>query len=361
MKEEVKGNEDDIHTQTELMIKKIQEQMRLTHEALDVGRQRYEGSKTFASSKSMRLPNKSQNPPKQHQNLIKIEDSSLEFVNLEENYAQKPENAPFDDCCSICSSKIYYHKYICVVCKDCILCPKCEIEHDHPVLKCKSNQLSTLESVYIYINTRNQLVKDNKNNNSGFLSSIFSKQHELKLECNSYSFTMRPNKKIKIPISISNLSGVEFDCGKNKLALFGRNNKDLKIYTVVLNNIINKSEQIDALIKIESNDICKIYDFTIELFSLMLNKLKSNILNFKVEINIDKEDEELNKYFKEYPKIIIESKKIKKGIKKILEDTNDRFNPIIILQYLKNNNGDVDETFSNLMNNNNNININILK
>ena len=152
----------------------------------------------------------------------------------------------------------------------------------------------------------------------------------------------------------------EINCLKNKVVLFGRNNKDLKIYTVVLNHIINKSEQIDTLIKIESNDICKIYDFTIELFSLMLNKLKSNILNFKVEINNDKEDEELNKYFKEYPKIIIESKNIKKGIKKILEDTNDRFNPIIILQYLKNNNGNVDETFSNLMNNNNN-NINILK
>ena len=333
MKEEVKGNEDDIHTQTELMIKKIQEQMRLTHEALDVGRQRYEGSKTFASSKSMRLPNKSQNPPKQHQNLIKIEDSSLEFVNLEENYAQKPENAPFDDCCSICSSKIYYHKYICVVCKDCILCPKCEIEHDHPVLKCKSNQLSTLESVYIYINTRNQLVKDNKNNNSGFLSSIFSKQHELKLECNSYSFTMRPNKKIKIPISISNLSGVEFDCGKNKLALFGRNNKDLKIYTVLLEDKINKSEQIETFITIESNSICKMYDFNIELFSLLTSKLKNNILNFKVEVNNDNEEEDLNIFFKEYPKILIESKKIKEGIKKIYIDSKKKISSFIYLTF----------------------------
>jgi hypothetical protein len=36
-KEEEKVQEDDIHTQTELMIKRIQEQMRLTQEVLNRG------------------------------------------------------------------------------------------------------------------------------------------------------------------------------------------------------------------------------------------------------------------------------------------------------------------------------------
>ena len=346
-KEEEKVQEDDIHTQTELMIKRIQEQMRLTQEVLNRGITRPNESDGFNPYKSMKLPSsKNENPPKQHQNLIKIEDSSLEFVNLEENYAKKPENALFDDCCSICSSKIYFRKYICVVCKDCILCPKCEIEHEHPVLKCKSPPLSTLESVYVFINTRNQLVKDFKNNtSSGFLSNIFSKYYELKLESNSYEFTIRPNKKIRIPISISNLSGTEFDCGSNKVVLFGRNNKDLKIYTVCINDKLNKSEQTETFITIESNDICKVYDFTIELFSLLSSKLKNNILNFKIEVNNDNEEESLNDFFKEYPKVIIESKKIKEGVKKIYLDSKNKYDPLIILQYLKNNNGNVDEAF----------------
>jgi len=361
MKEENENeNEnDDIHAQTENMLKKIEEQMRLSKEVLNINKKppKLEKIDLPDISKSEILPKKNNLT---NQNLIKIKDSALEFVNLEENFSKKPDNAPFDDFCSICSSKIYYIKYICIVCKDCILCQKCEGEHKHPVLKCKFNQLSTLEDIYTYINNNNTEIKNNQNNNQGFLSNFFFNKCEFKLECNSNSFSMRPNSQKFIPISITNLSNAEINCLKDKVVLFGRNSKDLNIYTVFLNNIINKSEQIDILIKIESNDICKIYDFTIELFSLVLNKLKSNVLNFKVEINNDKEDEELNNYFKEYPKITIESKNIKKGVKKILEDTNNKFNPIIVMQYLKNNNGNIDETFSNLTNNINNINNNII-
>ena len=353
MKED-SDSDEDIHLQTENILKKINEQVKLSQEALNLNsKPKLEEVKVPDNSKSMILPKKEN----LHQNLVKLNDSSLEFVNLDENLVKKPENAPFDEFCSICSSKIYYSKYICVVCKDCILCQKCENEHKHPVLKCKFRQLSTLEDVFIYMNTYNPEIKNKINNDGGFLSNIFSNKYEVKIECNSYSFSMRPNSKKFIPISIQNLSSCELDCLTNKVVLFGRNNKDLKIYTVHLDNKINKSEQIDTFITIESNHICKVYDFTIEIYSLILNKLKSNILNFKVEINNDKEDEELNNYFKEYPKITIESKNIKKGVKKILEDTNNKFDPITVMQYLKNNKGNIDETFANLNNNINNFNI----
>ena len=351
----MKNEEEELHIKTQDVLKKIEEQMRLTEEALNYGgKPKLEEVKLPDFSKSMTMPRKMK---KSNQNLIKIEDSALEFVNLEENLAKKPDNAPFDDFCSICSSKIYFFKYICVVCKDCILCPKCEIEHEHPVLKCKFNQLSTLEHIYVYINTKNQEIKNSKAINLGFLSGIFSNKYEFKLECNSSSFTMRPNKKKFIPVTIHNLSSTEINCLKNKVVLFGRNNKDLKIYTVVLNDVINKSEQIEALVTIESNDICKIYDFSIEIFSLVLNKVKSNILNFKVEVNNDIEDEELDQYFMDYPKIKIESKDIKAGVKKVHEDTKKTYNPFTILEYLKNNNGNVNDTYLYLIKNNgNNIN-----
>ena len=181
MKEE-NNNEDDIHIQTENMLKKIVQQLNLSKEALNFKRPqpKFEKINLPDVSKSAKLPK----TKKTNQNIIKIKDSSLEFVNLEENFVKKPENAPFDDICSICSSKIHYIKYICVVCKDCILCQKCEDEHKHPVLKCKFNQLSTLEDIYTYINTNNSEIKKNQKNNQGFLSNIFSNKFEFKLECN---------------------------------------------------------------------------------------------------------------------------------------------------------------------------------
>ena len=104
--------------------------------------------------------------------------------------------------------------------------------------------------------------------------------------------------------------------------------------------------------KIESGDLCKVYDFTIEVFSSV--KMKSNGLNFKVEINEDEEDEKLNEYFigsyPEFYEILIESKIIKKGVKKILEDTKNQFDLMSILNCLKNNKGNVDDTFFELSN-----------
>ena len=196
MKDEEK-KEEDLHSQTENIMKKIQEQMKLTEDALNSVQP--DEVKKDNTSKSMYLPK----TKIENQNIIRIKDSSLEFVNLEEDFTKKPNDAPFDDCCSLCSSKIYYIKYICVICKDCILCPKCEIEHEHPTVKCKFPQLSTLKDIYIYINTKNAGIKNSKTA-GGFLSDIFSTKSELKLECNSNKFSMRKNHVMYIPIVIQN-------------------------------------------------------------------------------------------------------------------------------------------------------------
>ena len=342
MKDDEKKEEQDIHTQTENIIKKIQEQLRLTEEALSLTRPKFEEVNLPDGSKSMVLPQKKKAP----QYLLKIKDYSLEYLNLDKKYSKKPEDAPFDDCCSICNEKIYYFKYICIVCKDIILCPKCEIEHEHPVLKCKFNQLSSLESIYIFINTKLQEVKNHKNN-SNFLSNIFSNKYELKLKCDSTIFAMRPKTKKNIPITILNLSNTELDCEKNKVMLYGKNNYDLQVYTHSIKKKLNKNESTEALILLESTDKDKEYTFYIEVFSLMSNKLKSNVLSFKVEINEDQEDEKLDNFFVDYPVITIESKSLKKGVKKIYEDSKNKnkFDPPTILKHLKNNKGNVDDTF----------------
>ena len=343
-----KENKNDLFDQTEDISKKIEEQMRLTEEALNnFNEDKIIRDKTY--SKSMYLPRIKK---KENQNIVKIKDSSLEFVNLEENFSKKPEDALFDDCCSICSSKIYYIKYMCVICKDCILCPKCEIEHEHPTLKCKFPQLSTLKDIYIYINTKNSEIKNNKNA-GGFLSDIFNNKSELKLECNSYQFSMRKNSKKIIPIVVYNLSGNDFDLKKNKIIIFARNNKDLNVHTKFLEGVMNKNDNLKIYVTVESVDICKTYDFTLELFSNSNAKLKSNELKFKVEINEDNDDDKLNEFFEKYqdfPEIFIESANIKNAVKKILENTSTKFEPINILKSLKNNKGNIEETLNELSN-----------
>ena len=343
-----KENKNDLFDQTEDISKKIEEQMRLTEEALNnFNEDKIIRDKTY--SKSMYLPRIKK---KENQNIVKIKDSSLEFVNLEENFSKKPEDALFDDCCSICSSKIYYIKYMCVICKDCILCPKCEIEHEHPTLKCKFPQLSTLKDIYIYINTKNSEIKNNKNA-GGFLSDIFNNKSELKLECNSYQFSMRKNSKKIIPIVVYNLSGNDFDLKKNKIIIFARNNKDLNVHTKFLEGVMNKNDNLKIYVTVESVDICKTYDFTLELFSNSNAKLKSNELKFKVEINEDIDDDKLNEFFEKYqdfPEIFIEPANIKNAVKKILENTSTKFEPINILKSLKNNKGNIEETLNELSN-----------
>ena len=98
----------------------------------------------------------------------------------------------------------------------------------------------------------------------------------------------------------------------------------------------------------ESNDVQKKYYFSIELYTLEDIKFKSNTLSFTVEVNNDIEDELLNDEFKDYPKIIVMDKKIKKGVKEILEDKNITQDPVIVMQFLVNNKGNVEETIKNL-------------
>jgi hypothetical protein len=290
---------------------------------------------------------------KDRQNVIKISNSNLDldFVDINENFGKKPKTAPFDEICSICSSKIYFKKFICIVCRDCVLCQNCQEEHLHPMLKCKQSQLSRVQDIYNYLKNCNEEIKQISNEKikkKGFFNKIFSEKYELKLNCNSLNFSMRPNKTINIPITIQNLSSVPFDCEKYQLILFARNNKDLKVYEKKVEQVLNKHEQIDVNVLLESNEFCKIYYFTIELYTNDEIKLKKNILSFTLEVNKDEEDEVLNEEFKNYPKLIVMNKIIKKGVKKILEDKTITQDPVTIMQFLMNNNGNIEKTIKNL-------------
>ena len=289
-----------------------------------------------------------------------------EIINLDGKDLIIKKEHPFNEICKSCGGQIKNIKYICVICPDCILCQKCESIHIHPVLKCKSIQLSSLKSVYIYMNKRNKVIQSflkNEKDSSvfGLFQDIFSAKYEINLSSPINKITMRPNKSIKIPITIQNLSSTKIECKLLQLYLLAKNIKDLKIYNYEIDLVINKREQNDIYMTVESNNHIGEYNFNVELYSIKNIKLKSNVLNFNIIVNDDEEEEELNEAFKEYLNIVVASKETKMGIKKIMENEDIKEDPITIFQFLKNNNNNVEKTIENLISkNSDNINKNIL-
>ena len=289
-----------------------------------------------------------------------------EIINLDGKDLIIKKEHPFNEICKSCGGQIKNIKYICVICPDCILCQKCESIHIHPVLKCKSIQLSSLKSVYIYMNKRNQVIQSflkNEKDSSvfGLFQDIFSAKYEINLSSPINKITMRPNKSIKIPITIQNLSSTKIECKLLQLYLLAKNIKDLKVYNYEIDLVINKREQNDIYMTVESNNHIGEYNFNVELYSIKNIKLKSNVLNFNIIVNDDEEEEELNETFKDYLNIVVASKETKMGIKKIMENEDIKEDPITIFQFLKNNNNNVEKTIENLISkNSDNINKNIL-
>ena len=289
-----------------------------------------------------------------------------EIINLDGKDLIIKKEHPFNEICKSCGGQIKNIKYICVICPDCILCQKCESIHIHPVLKCKSIQLSSLKSVYIYMNKRNKVIQSflkNEKDSSvfGLFQDIFSAKYEINLSSPINKITMRPNKPIKIPITIQNLSSTKIECKLLQLYLLAKNIKDLKVYNYEIDLVINKREQNDIYMTVESNNHIGEYNFNVELYSIKNIKLKSNVLNFNIIVNDDEEEEELNETFKDYLNIVVASKETKMGIKKIMENEEIKEDPITIFQFLKNNNNNVEKTIENLISkNSDNINKNIL-
>jgi len=246
---------NNMHQETENVLQKMQEQLRLSEDALNSTQ--YRRSMTLVNRPKINL----------NQNIVKIKDSSLEFVNIEDDFKNKPKDSPFDDICSICSSNIFTEKYLCLICKECILCQNCELNHLHPVIKWKNNILSDLNKIYSFMsNYDKEIIDYNKKSKGKFFGSNKQKYY-FKLKSNNSEYSMKPNQELDIPITIFNLNNNEVDCEKLKIILFGRNIKDLIVDNKDIKNKIAKDGNFKTFISIESGNFCKMYHFEVGLFS----------------------------------------------------------------------------------------------
>ena len=269
-----KEEKENLHEETDNILLKIQKQLKLSEDALK--------EPQFRRSMSIACGPLNLNL---NQNIVKIKDSSLEFVNIDDDFKNKPKDSPFDDICSICSSNIYTEKYLCLICKECILCTNCELNHLHPVIKWKNNQLSNLSKIYLFMSNYNKEIIDYKNKNKGgFFGSNKSKYH-FRLNSDVLEYTMKPNQDLDIPITIYNLNNTDVDCKQLKLVLFGRNIKDLIVYNKDIEDKIKREEGIKTFISIESGNFSKMYHFDIGIFSPTDIELVFNTITYKVKVS----------------------------------------------------------------------------
>lgn len=281
-----------------------------------------------------------------NQNIINVE--GFDFVDINDDYINKPKNRKYDDECSICSSKIFFDKYICIICDNCCLCESCEKEHCHPVIKCKADNFSNLDTIFNYIAYTQPT---NSNNNSYNLYNIlFKKDISLKLSTFSRIFTMRPNTTRNIGIEITNNSEQTIP-DNHELILYARNNKDLVVESISFRKVMVCKETFSKELMVKSGNFCKRHNFKVELYSPTL-KLNVNTLYITVDVNNDEEDESVNEFMKDFPKLLNLSKEQKIKIKNFIEKNDIKMHPYLVYNYLKSNGWDIEVTKYHILNNN---------
>ena len=274
MKPKPRKEEENLHEKTDNILLNIQKQLKLSEDALKPSKCRRSMSIACAPHK-LNL----------NQNIVKIKDSSLEFVNIDDDFKNKPKDSPFDDICSICSSNIYTEKYLCLICKECILCTNCELNHLHPVIKWKNNQLSNLNKIYLFMSNYNKEIIDYRNKNKGGIFGSNKPKYYFRLESNELEYSMKPNQNSNISITIYNLNNTDVDCQQLKLVLLGRNIKDLIVYNKEIKDKIMKGQGIQTSISIESGNFSKMYHFDVGIFSSADIELEFNTITYKVKVS----------------------------------------------------------------------------
>ena len=255
-----------------------------------------------------------------------------------------PNNIFNSEVCTFCFNAMTSCKYICSICENCGLCEKCEAIHLHPCFKYKTEFLSNLTDTYKYIdrNYSYHIPIDSKK-----MTKLIRKEYNLKIiPMTDLKFTLRPNKIFDIPVKVLNLS--DSDINSSQFMVVVKNNK-----------LINISYEIDKIFDIKPNEeyelklICRtpntntLEQINIEIYSDQLKIRMSSRLNFdlEIEINKDENDDKINEelFYDKYA--IFHSKMHKKIIISMIyfnaEWKDDLKN---VCQVLRDNNWDINKS-----------------
>ena len=288
-------------------------------------------------------------------------DNSKKVLNQENNENEEeknevpllpiiPLNIPKDifnsEVCSFCFNIMAPHKYICSICENCNLCERCEEIHLHPCFKYKTTFLSNLTDTYKYIdrNYSYHIPIDSKK-----MTKLIRKEYDLKIvPMTDLKFFLRPNKVFDIPIKVLNLS--DTDINSSQFMIVVKNNK-----------LINISYEIDKFFDIKPNEehevklICRtpntdtLEQINIEIYSDQLKIRMSSRLNFdmEIEINKDENDEKLNEELNYDKYAIFHTKMHKKVILSMIYFNDEwRYDLKNVCQVLRDNKWEADKSIN---------------
>ena len=268
----------------------------------------------------------------------KIFNKNSDYILLPKTHFDKPLNSNFNEFCSICSSPIYYQKYICCFCNNTI-CSSCEPSHNyHPLYKLSSNSLHTINSLKQYIQSQT---------NDNFPSDTHS-YSKINVETFSNKFSMRRNQKIILTIKITNTSHQEIL--NNELFIIATGGKDLNIPLIRIKEHFDINESKVFKMSITSMLECKLYTIGIEVYSkeddIEVKYVNGN--KVMIEVNNDYEEDELNQRFKNEEEVVVLSKEKKMLLNNLAIGVNSKIvtlgegvplifkNPLYLLKKLTN-------------------------
>ena len=257
----------------------------------------------------------------------------------------------FKDKCSLCKNSFNSVKYGCLLCHNFFLCSNCEDNHPHPMIKYKNNILSDNVNKIIDMRT-SQYIKEkeyiDRIKNKYRIKNIYKIGLRTNLSSNTFIMGCGQTREINILINNNN----NFVIPKKYLGVFIKNQYDLKISIndEALHKDIKAKFEIPIKLTIKSNDknLFETYDLRVEVISNNMDVISPPI-NLKISINNDKEDDDLNKEFGEFPSIILLPKDKKKKLQYIIKEKLSVKTPAEIKAIMEKFKWSIDDAISDLV------------
>ena len=250
--------------------------------------------------------------------------------------------------CDSCKSKLEGIKYLCCICEKAIFCEECELYHNHPCFKYKSQFLSNILDISNFIE-RNYNYKL-PYESTGY-TKLFRKEYDLKiLPLTDFSFCLRPNKKVFLPIKILNYSKEKINSSQFLIVCKNQKNIFLSTKENEKYNIESGGEYVLNIICLTPERTCPKENITIEIYSHELNIKSSRRLSYEytIEINFDADDDKINMELKNDDAIFCFSKEHKKIALDLMKSTNNAYKIKNVFRCLFENNWETNKTIKSL-------------
>jgi hypothetical protein len=217
----------------------------------------------------------------------KVKSGNVSQIEIQPNPFIKDNFAVFNSKCSTCGIfPITGEKYICIICEDLDLCPKCETTHNHPLIKLKTDEFQSSTDITNLIQTNKSLNTINQDENRQSIISVLKDKlikpkYKAIVEMGSKFYIVKPNTEYTFQIMLYNE-------GEHSLpadtVVYVKNNKNFFIEMKKLNKIIfpGSMEYID--LKSKAGWVPGVYKFEAHLYNKEI-KIEYTPLIFAVKIN----------------------------------------------------------------------------